>query len=961
MSEIAKTATPHRDFSKNPGRMAAAAWGGVLAAAVGAMLSVVAIACICQAAEMREQSSPGAPPRALLLSDENWRIVSFDPGQGIKHRAFAEGYPATDAIAATVPGDVHWDLERIGKIPPIYYGLNSQKSGWVAGKEWWYRKTFAMPPGWLGKTVHLRFDGVDYLSEVWLNGHHLGRHEGQFTPFEYDVTRLLYHDEDNVLSVLIHPGPESVRKAIAERQAEWPVMGVVRSAYPCWKAATTAGWDWGVKIIAMGIWKDVRLLASEDVYLTSPIVLPKLAAPYGEATLETRLNVSTEKPQQLELNYRVRCLTAPDRPVVASQDVSVAAGCRQVLFAIKVSHPQLWWPNGYGKQHLYELEIAAKKPDSSKELHAVRTTFGIRDLQMLSNPQPYDPEYPVYWDWGPNHVGIFPIPKDDLPEHKYLMQINGRRIFARGGNWIPTDFLYGRPRRQRYDYLIRSAAEANFNLFRLWGGGLIEKAEFFDLCDRYGIMLFHELPWEGRPYETDQALAIAARETREVLPLLMNHPCVVRYGGGNELYLNAKNSRQMAQLRAICNELDPTRPFHDPDPETIFQRHGDYQYDDPYFYLNYREPRINGSGPANPMEWNEFGVAGAASIESLKAMMPVEDLWPVHPRNPSWIWHKGIEGYGPDNWLGRPGFTRLFGQSPDLPTLVRHSQFAQAEGLRYSCQSMRRFRWHRSACAMWVYNEPWPNAAHDAVVEYYGRKPMAYYYLKQAYAPVDVLAVYSNLEATVGNPLAAELWATNDRLQPLAGCHCRYRITDVSGKSLAVKEIPAEVPAEGNIKIGDISWRPPVELADKVALVWLDLLDVTGKAVAQHLYTFGVAAASNTQRPPLLADLLRTPRTALKSQLVDRSARANGETDVTVEIRNTGGSPALFVKSDMVTPDATDLAKAPMLDWAYFDQNYFSLLPGEARRVRITLAPHAPKQPVVRIEAWNADAAEIGW
>jgi beta-mannosidase len=962
MSESAEMSMPRRDVSKNTGRLAAAsAWASIWRAAALVLFPVVAIACVCQAAATQEPSSPGVPPRELVLSGDDWRIVCFDPGQGITHRAFAEGYPAAEAIAATVPGDVHWDLERIGKIPPIYYGLNSQKSEWVAGKEWWYRKTFTTPPQWQGKTVRLRFDGVDYRSEVWLNGRQLGRHEGQFTPFEYDVTQLLRREKDNVLSVLIHPGPESVRQAIAERQAEWPVMGVVRAAYPCWKAATTAGWDWGVKIIAMGIWKDVRLLASVDVYLATPIVLPKLSAPYDEATLETRLTVSAERPRSVELNYRVRCLTAADQPVVASQNISLAAGTRQVALAIKVPHPQLWWPNGYGKQHRYELEITAQAPESGKSLHAVRTTFGIRDLQMLSNPEPYDPRYPVYWDWGPNHTGIFPIPKDDLPEHKYLMQINGRRVFARGGNWIPCDFLYGRPRKPRYEYFIRSAAEANFNLFRVWGGGVIEKADFFELCDQYGIMLFQEFPWEGRPYETSEAVAIAGRETREVLPLLMNHPSVVRYGGGNELYLNARNSRQMAQLRAICNQVDPTRPFHDPDPETMFQRHGDYQYEDPYsyFYLNYRQPRINGSGPANPMEWNEFGVAGAASVESLGAMMPAADLWPIAADNPSWTWHKGINAYGPHNWLGRPGFTRLFGDSPDLPTLVRHSQFAQAEGLRYACQSMRRFRWHRSSCAMWVYNEPWPNAAHDAIVEYYGRKPMAYYYLKQAYAPVDVLAVYSNLDASVGNPLAVELWATNDHLQPLAGYHCRYRITDVGGKLLAEKQVPAEVPAEGNIKIGEIPWRPPMEMANHVVLVWLDLLDAGGKAVAQHLYTFGVTGDTNVKPPPLLADLLRTPRTALKSQVVGRSAKANGETDVTIEIRNSGQSPALFVKTDVVTPDGTDPAKIPLLDWVSCDENYFSLLPGEARRVRITLAPQAPKQPAVRIEAWNADA--IGW
>jgi beta-mannosidase len=899
-----------------------------------------------------------AAPWELSLSASDWQITSFKPGQGVAQKAFSDGYPRQNVIAAIVPGDVHWDLERNGKLPPIYYSTNSQQTGWVAEKEWWYRKAFFVPAGWQGKTVRLHFDGVDYLADVWLNGQPLGRHEGQFTPFEFEVTKQLQSNQGNILTVLIHPGPEPVRQAIASRQGDWAVMGVFWEAYSHWKTPAICGWDWGTPIISMGIARDVRLVASEGVYLANPIVLPRLSAPYDEATLETRLTVAAEKPQSVELVYRVYCLTAPDQAVLASQKIEVAAGARQVTFQIKVPRPQLWWPRGYGKQHLYKLEVAAKAAGGAKDLHVVQTTFGIRDLQLLSNPEA-EADNPNYLDHAPGHTGIFPMPKE-LPEHKYLMQINGRRIFARGSNFIPSDMLYGRPRRDRYEYLVRSAAEANFNLFRLWGCGIIEKSDLYELCDQYGIMVYQEF-WQGTPKETDEALAIAARETREVLPLLMNHPSVVRYGGGNEMYLNARISRQMAQLRAICNEVDPTRPYYDPDPETMFQRHGNYWYEaSSNFYLHYRSPLLNGrhSGPPNPMEWNEFGVAGAVSVESLKAIMPASSLWPVRADNPDWIWHKGFNAcFDPDNWLGRKAFTALFGPAADLPTLVRQSQFAQAEGLRYACQSMRRFRWHRSSCATWVYNEPWPNAAHNGIMEYYGRKPMAYYYVKQAYAAADILAVYSSLEAPEGKPWWVELWGINDHLQPLSGYRCRYRITDLHGKMLAEQTILAEVPAEGNIKIGDIEWTPPAELSGTVALVWLDLLDASGKAVAQHLYTFGVPAPAAAQKP-LLAAMINLPRTQLESHVVDLKVKPNGETEATIEIQNVGQVPALFVKTDVVTPEVTNPASIPMLDWVYFDENYFSLQPREIRRVRMTLAAKAPKQPTVCVEAWNVDSVQ---
>lgn len=312
---------------------------------------VLALVGLCVAGRQTragESSAGAAAPWELSLSGSDWQIASFEPGQGVAQKAFADGYPDKEAIAAIVPGDVHWDLERIGRIPPIYYGENSKQIGWVAGKEWWYRKSFSAPTEWKGKTIRLRFDGVDYLTDVWLNGQLLGRHEGQFTPFEFDVTGLLRAGGENVLAVLIHPAPSAVREAIAAGEWEWPVMHTIRAAYPYWKCMTNAGWDWGCKVLTMGIWKDVRLVASEGVSLANPIVLPQLEPPYNRATLRTRLSIDADQPRSIELSYRARCLTMADPPVMASHKTELVAGASQVEFSMEIAKPRLWWPNGYG-------------------------------------------------------------------------------------------------------------------------------------------------------------------------------------------------------------------------------------------------------------------------------------------------------------------------------------------------------------------------------------------------------------------------------------------------------------------------------------------------------------------------------------------------------------------------------------------------------------------------------------
>ncbi len=783
--------------------------------------------------------------RVISLAGGDWQIAPLEPGQGQACRAFAEGYPAAEASAAIVPGDVHWDLERAGKIPPIYYGLNSQKNGWVAGKEWWYRKRFLTPAAWRDKTVRLRFDGVDYQTDVWLNGQLLGRHEGQFTPFEFEVSGRLRSNEENILAVLIHPAPAAVRDAIAAGAGEWTVMGAMRPAYPYWKCMTSAGWDWGAKIVTMGIWKDVRLMASDGVCLASPIVLPQLEPPYERARLNIRLDLRRGEGGAAQIRYHVRCLTAPDQPVLAYQKATLGAGEQQLTFSMEVPHPRLWWPNGYGQQHLYELETSIQAPDGTKVMDQAAVTFGIRDLKMLQNPEAAGSVDYLDYDTGQAVTHRLPQP---LPERKYLIQINGRRIFARGGNWIPCDLLYGRPRPPFFEHLISLAARANFNLFRVWGGGLIDKPEFFDLCDRYGIMLFQEFPNGGvRLPETDAALAITGQEVRQILPLLMNHPSIVRYGGGNEWYRNAGNSRQMAQLRRICNEIDPTRPYHDPDPECIAQRHGPHGYEGIQHYRTYNTGLPLTAGPDNPLEWTEYGCSGAASVETLQRIMPAEQLWPIRASDPYWVWHKAFGAYGPDNWMGSAQYRHLFGELPGLETTVRASQFVQAEGLRYANQSMRRQQWHRSACAFWTYNEPWPNAAHGCVVEYYGRPKMAYYYTRNAYAPVDVSAEYDSLACQAEVPFPLKLFAVSDRTNLLPRCQLTAVAVDIRGREQAREQWRFDLAPEAASRVGTFNLKLPQESAGSVVLVQLTLCDAQGGELSAQTYTFGVGTQETAE------------------------------------------------------------------------------------------------------------------
>ncbi len=878
-----------------------------------------------------------AGPAQLSLDGNDWLLASLAARQGERGRVFAEDFPTGKAIPGSVPGDVYGDLERAGKLPSIYYGENSQRLAWVAGREWWYRKSFAVPGGWNRKIVRLRFAGVDYLADVWLNGQPLGRHEGQFTPFEFDVSEHLRYGHENVLTVRIHAAPPSVRKElVATPGKEWPLMQAMRAAYPFWKSMTNSGWDWGTPLITMGIWKPVRLIASNGIWLSELVVLPALPPPYGSALLRVRVRVNAKAPARVKLACESRCLTAPAPGARAERAVDIASGGQDATLELKIDQPRLWWPNGYGPQNLYELSLTARPERGGNILDRISTRFGIRDLQMLANPESADGR--EYVDYSTGKPVTIKLPQPP-PPRKYLMQINGRRIFAQGANWLPCDLLFGRARKPAYEHLIRLAARANFNLFRVWGGGLIDKEEFFDLCDRYGIMLFQEFPNAGpRLPETDEALAITARETRQILPLLVNHPCIVRYGGGNEWYRTAQDSRQMAQLRNICNDFDPTRPYHDPDPEVIAQRHGPHWYDHAQHYRTYNTGRPLTAGPDDPLEWTEYGASGASSVETLKRIMPPESLWPVRDSDPHWIWHKAFRAFGAGNWLAPAEFSYLFGDPPDLETMVRCSQFVQAEGLRYANQAMRRRKWHRSACAFWTFNEPWPNAAHGCVVEFYGRPKMAYYYAKQSYAPVDISAVYGSLSCNAGKPMDVQVWVTNDGPRQFPDRRWRYRIYDTRGRLQTEHARTVTIPAEASAEIGKVDWAPPADMQGEAALLCLDLLDAAGGIAARNLYTFGIDAA-----PPLAA-LLRAAATSLRVRRLTPAA---------IEVENAGPHPALFVELQV---GALEGARS------YLEDNYFFLAPAERRRIAVTcITPERRTAPAVAVEvrAWNSDSIRI--
>jgi beta-mannosidase len=893
-------------------------------------------------------------PVNYSLSGNDWMVVSADSGEGEKNGYDKKHYPVSGAIPAKVPGDINWDLMRSGELPDIFVGMNAKKTYPYALKEWWYRKTFIIKKGqWGNKRIRLNFAAVDYAAKIWLNGHLLGSHTGQFTPFSFEVNGKVNFGEENELIVLIQPAPSNIMDAFVNGN-RWATnaYSVVNETLKFWKSRTMTGWDWGTRLWSMGIWQDVVLTGTDHVYLDKLLIYTQTESPYHEARIQIKLRLNSRDKRAVKLVYEAEHINGKASRASSAQVVSSDDSTKQIEHAFDLKDPALWWPNGYGEQNLYLLKVTAIDAKTGQVLDVISSRFGVRNIKVLQNAGASD----------------YVQPDQAL---KYLTQINGQQIFLHGGNWLPADLLFGRPGEKEYEHLIRMAALANYNVLRIWSGGLIEKQLFYDLCDEYGILVYQEMPnvFAG-PLDTPEILKNMAQEQREVMPLLINHPSVFRYGFGNELDLFSENSVHVRQYEEICKELDPDRPAHGSDPNPLYQRHGPYSFAFPAGYAAYNTGLPKDHGPVNALEVTEYSVSGASSFETIQKVIPEQVRWPISsldtlkkllPDFPKelvplpaavdsvWLWHNGLASFGSLTWLAPDIYRSLFGEQPTLEEEIRSSQFAQAEGYRYAHQTHRRASWHRSGSYMWTFNEPWPNAAHGSIVEYYGRPKMAFYYTRSSYAQVNVSAKLNTISLHPGDLLELPLHVHNARPKGLKNATLKTQIQDLNGKSYFTQSRTVQVEASTTQKADSISFKVPQEAVGNVLLFRIDLTDDAGKSLSSETYTFGVSASDAPENHPYLSPLLRSPKAKVTFTVKKKGAEKWGAKMLDcyqAKVKNTSSVPALFVQ----------LESNYKPDEVYFKDNYFTLLPGEEKDADILVSPNTKQEfnvSDIRLAAWN--------
>ena len=484
--------------------------------------------------------------KRICLNNENWSVCPADRPH--------------ESIPAAVPGTVQSDLWRAGALPDPYVGRNAERYAGLEAETWTYRCEFSVEspvshPAWF-----LVFEGVDYHATFRLNGRDLGAHEGQFGRIVFDVSGLL--QRQNALEVTILPIAKAPHRSRAKVNPAEPPRHDGRWLV---KSLMSFGWDFAPSLIPVGIWQDVTLIGTGGPFLHGPRVDMEFDDDFSGVDLTFLIEYESAEPLDAALELR---LLDPSGDVVVTdrRPARLRAGPGRVSIRAHLADPQLWWPNGYGQPTVYQARLALT--DGDEALADLAHPVGLRTISMARTP--HDENQPHQLPAGPHAA-------------ETCILVNGRRIYYRGSNLVPPDILFGRIDEPRLTQLIELTRQANINLLRIWGGGIVLPDAFYRCADRAGIMIWQEFPLGCTDHAGNEHYRrTLEREAKSIVRKLRHHPCLAIWCGGNELFQDhsgmAPQDRILRMLAAVCYDLDPQRPFlpTSPYPGAL---HGPYTLD----------------------------------------------------------------------------------------------------------------------------------------------------------------------------------------------------------------------------------------------------------------------------------------------------------------------------------------------------------------------------------------------
>ena len=819
----------------------------------------------------------------------------------------AEAHPqALQWQPATVPGTVHTDLFARGLIPDPYVGAAEAGLQWIGLSDWEYRTTFDVAPATLDNArSDLVFEGLDTFAEVFVNGEKLLDADNFFRTWRVPVQGRL-REHGNELRVVLH---SPINRLLPQVQAV-PVKfaGNYPSPYgdeP--KDAMTAnfvrkpgyhyGWDWGPRYVTTGVWRPVKL-QSWGAARIDDVQLRQEQVTQARALLDVRVSVDAARAGEYALRL---WQTAPDgkRTQVAEQRVVLKAGDGEVIsLPVAVDHPQRWYPNGYGAQPLYRYDVELRQ--GRKLLASASKRTGLRSVALRTDP--------------------------DSQGATFHFVINGIPVFAKGANYIPFDMFAPRVGDAQLRRVLQSAADANMNMIRGWGGGIYESDRFYDLADELGLMVWQDFMFGGgmQPAYDKAFRDNVIAEAHDNVRRMRDHPSIVLWCGNNEEEIawkywgggdhgQALKARDPAFARKLWDGY--VQLFGTELREVVEQEGGGIRYwaSSP---SNDLDEVANTPAAGDMHYWEVWGNPAhppAKYLEITPRFMSEYGLqaWPDQrtvdafaPRDEQGVATPVIEAH--QKFLAGKGNERLmkyvqmeFGEPKDFADFIYLGQAMQAEGIELAALHHRASRPYTMGSLYWQLNDVWPGASWSGI-DWFGRWKALQFHARRFFAPVAVAA----LRDAQGQTSVSVL---NDRASERGG-ELRLRVMSLSGKVLrderkAVHLAPlfaAKIASYGDAELlGDADPKTTVAVFD---------LAVPGEPASRGVVYFRAAKEITWSNPGLRGELRR-----------DGDAYA-------LDLHSSALARAVWIDFDGLDAELSD--------------NALTLLPGETVTVRIS--PDAP-------------------
>ena len=805
------------------------------------------------------------------------------------------GFKAEGWYTATVPGTVLTTLVDNKVYPEPLYGENMRAIPESLNKtSYWYRTTFDVPDSYRNRHVWLHFGGVNYSAEIWVNGRQVGTMRGAFVRGDFDISSYVKPRTRAVLAVLVHPQPHpgvphehTVALGIGKNGGETALDGPT--------FLSTIGWDWlaAVRDRDTGIWLPVTLDATGPVLVKNTFVTSDLAASHETADLKLTTSlenktaaavsgtlVGTVGSQGAEVSFRKAVTIAANDSAEVVLDSSTTP-------ALHVVHPKLWWPNGYGPQNLYQLKL---RFEMGKEIsQETKTNFGIRKIEY------------------------------EVPDSEYLtISVNGVRVMVRGGDW-GLDEAMKRVPYERLDAQFHMHAIANMNMIRNWVGQSTSP-EFYDLADKYGILLWDEFfqpnPSDG-PDVADVPTYLA--NVNDKVIRFRNHPSIAVWCARNEGYPPKDLDDS---LRVMMAKLDPTRLYQSNSAEGRgVSSHGPYYWRAPRFFYAFNEAFKT-----------ETGSVSIPTMESIQGMMPQRDWETI---NDDWAQHDMAAGAQRGNEYPLD-LARRYGPIRNLADFVRKGQLANYEAFRamYEGRNAQMFR-TTTGVLTWMSHPAQPSFVWQ--LYHYDLEPnSSLYAVKKASETVHVQLNEAN----------GGIEVVNNRPEAITGAKVKvttYRFD--SGVSSQKTYAVDTVPGSSTIKVAliDVSAR-----ITPVYFVQINLEDKDGKLLSTNFYWQNVAQDD-------FAALMDLPRAKIEASA---SAKTEGvSTELTLKLHNVTPVIALMTHVQL-HQKGSGKRVLPV----FYSDNYLSLVPGESRTITIEAATKdlEGETPLVEIDGFNVDVAAGG-